>query len=85
MIQDTLLYNMAHVNYWSKWRLGFNTVPIIVNEEDFMHSWSNTFADKRRIHNQQLNVQGVSQLLKQSDWAQIQDFKWYHNDDYIYW
>jgi len=30
-------------------------------------------------------VQGVSQLLKQSDWAQIQDFKWYHNDDYIYW
>ena len=29
--------------------------------------------------------QGVSQLLKQSDWAQIQDFKWYHNDDYIYW
>jgi len=31
------------------------------------------------------NVQGVSQLLKQSDWAQIQDFKWYRNDDYIYW
>jgi len=31
------------------------------------------------------DVQGVSQLLKQSDWAQIQDFKWYHNDDYIYW
>ena len=30
-------------------------------------------------------LQGVSQLLKQSDWAQIQDFKWYHNDDYIYW
>jgi len=30
-------------------------------------------------------VKGVSQLLKQSDWAQIQDFKWYHNDDYIYW
>ena len=30
-------------------------------------------------------IQGVSQLLKQSDWAQIQDFKWYHNDDYIYW
>jgi len=30
------------------------------------------------------HVQGVSQLLKQSDWAQIQDFKWYHNDDYIY-
>jgi len=29
-------------------------------------------------------VQGVSQLLKQSDWAQIQDFKLYHNDDYIY-
>jgi len=23
----------------------------------------------------QLQVQGVSQLLKQSDWAQIQDFK----------
>jgi len=31
------------------------------------------------------HVQGVSQLLKQSNWAQIQDFKWYHNDDYIYW
>jgi len=31
------------------------------------------------------SLQGVSQLLKQSDWAQIQDFKWYHNDDYIYW
>jgi len=30
-------------------------------------------------------IQGVSQLLKQSDWAQIQDFKWYRNDDYIYW
>ena len=30
-------------------------------------------------------LQGVSQLLKQSDWTQIQDFKWYHNDDYIYW
>ena len=30
-------------------------------------------------------VQGVAQLLKQSDWAQIQDFKWYHHDDYIYW
>jgi len=30
-------------------------------------------------------IQGISQLLKQSDWAQIQDFKWYHNDDYIYW
>jgi len=29
-------------------------------------------------------IQGVSQLLKQSDWAQIQDFKCYHNDDYIY-
>jgi len=32
-----------------------------------------------------VHIQGVSQLLKQSDWAQIQDFKWYHNDDYIYW
>ena len=32
-----------------------------------------------------IDLQGVSQLLKQSDWAQIQDFKWYHNDDYIYW
>jgi len=32
-----------------------------------------------------VTVQGVSQLLKQSDWAQMQDFKWYHNDDYIYW
>ena len=32
-----------------------------------------------------LIIQGVSQLLKQSDWALIQDFKWYHNDDYIYW
>jgi len=31
------------------------------------------------------DVEGVSQLLKQSDWAQIQDFKWFHNDDYIYW
>jgi len=32
----------------------------------------------------QPQIQGVSQLLKQSDWAQIQDFKLYHNDDYIY-
>ena len=37
------------------------------------------------LHNPNVTIQGVSQLLKQSDWAQIQDFKWYHNDDYIYW
>ena len=30
----------------------------------------------RHVHKYQQNcIQGVSQLLKQSDWAQIQDFK----------
>jgi len=47
--------------------------------------WSGTYAKKPARPAQTLKVQGVSQLLKQNDWAQIQDFKWYHNDDYIYW
>jgi len=48
----------------------------------------NLATDSKMIHKSKdfiTTVQGVSQLLKQSDWAQIQDFKWYHNDDYIYW
>jgi hypothetical protein len=29
-------------------------------------------------------IQGVSQLLKQSDWTQIKDHKCYSSGDYIY-
>ena len=42
-------------------------------------------ANVKGFNKKNKHLQGVSQLLKQSDWAQIQDFKWYHNDDYIYW
>jgi len=30
---------------------------------------------RNKIVSTQQNIQGISQLLKQSDWAQIQDFK----------
>ena len=49
-----------------------------------VHTTLNYFASEKKDCTA-VGIQGVSQLLKQSDWAQIQDFKWYHNDDYIYW
>ena len=55
-----------------------------VAELDQCIGWYNKIADVSYWQNS-TDIQGVSQLLKQSDWAQIQDFKWYHNDDYIYW
>jgi len=43
------------------------------------HVNANMFSDIFRCLNGP-QIQGISQLLKQSDWAQIQDFKRYHND-----
>jgi len=45
----------------------------------------NAFSHDANVSLAEVRLQGVSQLLKQSDWAQIQDFKCYYNDDYIYW
>jgi len=40
---------------------------------DYIHGLLNTHIHKFTVNI--YSIQGVSQLLKQSDWAQIQDFK----------